>query len=341
MTLRFRLRALPGALLGAVLFSACTDQRGAMAEATPVRAADAPLAMLPGPSHGQPLVFIAYGDMRFTDPAELEASRPGPRRALVARIATEHPAALFLNGDVPWHGGVKDDYSVYARETSAWRERGIPVFPALGNHEFSRCEVSECLENWWSAFPAQRGRRWYAVALGSDVYALNLDSDLSLLPGSEQRAWIEDQLSHLPASVRFVLISLHHPPVADPQPGKLADHDPRPSEISLADYLGRIARTSRARFIVSAGHTHNYERIERDGVMYLVSGGGGARPYEVVRSPADLYPGTEPENFHYVRFEVRGNTLSAQMVRLANPDAGDVAPEWQVRDQFTLTARGR
>ena len=238
MTLRFRLRALPGALLGAVLFSACTDQRGAMAEATPVRAADAPLAMLPGPSHGQPLVFIAYGDMRFTDPAELEASRPGPRRALVARIATEHPAALFLNGDVPWHGGVKDDYSVYARETSAWRERGIPVFPALGNHEFSRCEVSECLENWWSAFPAQRGRRWYAVALGSDVYALNLDSDLSLLPGSEQRAWIEDQLSHLPASVRFVLISLHHPPVAR-QAGR-----PRPA--AERDLAGRLPGPDRA-----------------------------------------------------------------------------------------------
>jgi hypothetical protein len=44
---------------------------------------------------------------------------------------------------------------------------------------------------------------------------------------------------------------------------------------------------------VSAGHIHNYERLERDGVVYLVSGGGGAAPYEIDRTAARRYLGNQ------------------------------------------------
>ena len=47
-------------------------------------------------------------------------------------------------------------------------------------------------------------------------------------------------------------------------------------------------------------HIHNYERLVRDGVTYLVSGGGGAKPYEVERTPADLYQSRDFPNYHYV-----------------------------------------
>src|SRR2546430_3654783 len=53
---------------------------------------------------------------------------------------------------------------------------------------------SQCLENWWNNFPEMRNRRWYAAQLGSRVYALALDSDASLLPGSDQALWIERQI---------------------------------------------------------------------------------------------------------------------------------------------------
>ena len=56
---------------------------------------------VPDAGLGNPLVFVVYGDMRFTDPSETVAAAPGPRRALVAKVASEHPDALFLTGDVP------------------------------------------------------------------------------------------------------------------------------------------------------------------------------------------------------------------------------------------------
>jgi hypothetical protein len=284
----------------------------------------------------KPVTLIAYGDMRFTDPANREATNPDARQALVARIAKEKPDAILLNGDVPWHGGDKGDYSVFRAETEVWRASHLRVYPALGNHEFSRCEVPQCLENWWTTFPELRNRRWYSVALGRELYAIALDSDTSLLPGSDQRQWLEAQISSLPASVRFVLITLHHPPVADIQKNFNVDHNPRPNEISLANFLKGAAASRKARFLVSAGHIHNYERAVQDDVVYLVSGGGGAHPYPVERTPSDLYQDRAFPNFHYLKFVLEGKTMKASMYRL---DLDAASPEWQEKDTFELRAK--
>jgi acid phosphatase type 7 len=284
-----------------------------------------------------PLVLVAYGDMRFTSPAETGASNRAARRALVGKIAALNPAAVFINGDIVWHG-IADDYAVYREETRAWRDRHIRVYPALGNHEFYACTEQACLGRWWDTFPELRGRRWYSVAIGSKVVSIELDTDASLLPGSEQRRWLESQVAALGDAVRVVMVVLHHPPVADVQTGPLADHNPRPNEMALAEYLRAAAARSAARFIVSAGHIHNYERIAADGVMYLVSGGGGAAPYEVARSAADLFQQPEFPNYHFVRFEIGTDRIVGEMIRLR--DYADHDPkQWDIRDRFEIILR--
>ncbi|HXB01017.1 MAG TPA: metallophosphoesterase [Steroidobacteraceae bacterium] len=303
---------------------------------------DAPLRAAPTfsvPQNGlpDPLVLIAYGDMRFTSGSETEASSPDARRALVARIAAENPAAVFINGDVPWHG-VDADYEVYRSETRRWRTQHLRIYPALGNHEFSACQESICLERWWDTFAQLRGRRWYSVAIGDKVVGIALDSDASLLPGSDQRSWFEDQVASLDPKVRVVLIVMHHPPVADVQTSRLTDHNPRPNEQSLAAYLRTAAAGTAARFVVSAGHIHNYERFEQDGVVYLVSGGGGAFPYEVQRTASDLYQNADFPNYHYVRFTLREQSLSGEMIRLGDYAAAH-PKTWQTLDRFEINLR--
>lgn len=281
--------------------------------------------------------MVAYGDMRFTDTSEVHATNPGVRQALVRKIAAENPAAIFINGDIPWHG-VAQDYAVFRDETRDWRRRHLRVYPALGNHEFSLCLGEACLDHWWDTFPELRGLRWYSVALGARVVAIALDSDTSLLPGSPQRSWLQSQVEELDPAVRLVLIVLHHPPMADVQTTKLPDHNPRPNEGALAEYLAGVAQRSPARFLVSAGHIHNYERFEADGVTYLVSGGGGATPYEVDRTGLDRFQGTDFPNYHYVRFELHGDRVKGEMIRL-----GDYAvpnpKQWQTQDRFEISLR--
>jgi hypothetical protein len=149
--------------------------------------------------------------------------------------------------------------------------------------------------------------------------------------------WLEKQISSHANQAPFVMIVLHHPPLADVQTEKLVEHNPRPNEQALADYLSSVARVSRTRFLVSAGHIHNYERFERDGVIYLVSGGGGAKPYEIDRTDSDLYDIHEFPNYHYVRLVVTGKRLIGEMIRLADYQAA--APgQWELKDRFRLTA---
>lgn len=282
-----------------------------------------------------PLTVVAYGDMRFTDPANLTATNPTARRALILRILGEKPDAILLNGDVPWHGGDPNDYEVYRAETQVWRDANLRIFPALGNHEFAQCEVAQCLANWWRAFPKLKGRRWYSVRLGAKIYAIVLDSDDSLLPGSDQLGWLKNQIWSLPSEVNFVLISMHHPPVADIQTRFIVDHNPRPNEISLAQYLQATAATNRARFIVAAGHIHNYQRLLQDGVVYLVAGGGGAAPYQIDRTPADLYQDSGFPNYHYVKFVLDGDVLRGTMYRLADTSV----ETWEAKDRFEMQAK--
>jgi acid phosphatase type 7 len=279
-----------------------------------------------------PLTVVVYGDMRFTDPVNVSATNPAARRSLIQRIVEEKPDAVLLNGDVPWHGGDKSDYEVYRTETQVWRDANLRIFPALGNHEFAQCEVPQCLANWWAAFPKLKGRRWYSVRVGAKVYAIALDSDDSLLPGSGQMRWLRTQIASLPREVEFVLISMHHPPVADIQTRLNVDHNPRPNEMALVQFLKTAAATTHARFVVAAGHIHNYERFLRDDVLYLVSGGGGAAPYPVDRTPADLYQNTDFPNYHYVKFVLDGSNLRGTMYRLADPHAG----MWEARDKFEV-----
>jgi hypothetical protein len=328
-----RSRATLAMLLTVLALPLCAANRSG---APKLLSGPGPTFTVAAPRHGWTL--IAYGDMRFTDPSNTQAADPQARRALVERIAREKPDLLLLSGDVPYEGGNPEDWAVYRRETRAWRSEGLKVFPALGNHEFytkrwgERC-VEACLENWWNTFPQLRHRRWYSVRFGS-AYILTLDSDLALTSGSRQARWVAGQLRHLPPQVRYVFVSLHHPPMSDPVAGS-SSHDVRPNEAAFARQLEAVAPHLRARIIVIAGHIHNYERFERNGVVYLVSGGGGAAPYPVARSAEDLYQDRAFPNFHYVRFDCGKDALRATMFRL------DEHGNFVAKDRFVIRAKAR
>jgi hypothetical protein len=280
--------------------------------------------------------IIAYGDTRFTDPANIRATNPKVRRWLVEKIASEKPSAIVINGDLPLAGDVTNDYAVYKTETQIWRDQHIRVFQTLGNHEFHG-DAQQSLENWWNTFPEMRNRRWYSAQIGARVYVMAIDSDTSLLPGSDQDRWIRQQLGSLPQTVDFLLVTMHHPPVADIQTHITVDHNPRANEIALRDLFSEMAPKMHARIIVSAGHIHNYERNVVNDVVYLVSGGGGAVPYYVERTKDDQYQSILFPNYHYVKLTLLPDRLHAEMIRVADPEAD--APVFQVKDQFDIALK--
>jgi acid phosphatase type 7 len=333
MKLRRTLRSLEGACFALCLAAACA------ALAAP---SDGPPHFdVPAAQAGGPLTFVVYGDTRFTQ--HPGAANPEARRALVARIASENPAAILIGGDLVYAGPDPEDYATYRSETAPWAQKKIPVFPALGNHEFQGCDAaaedSPCLENWWQAFEELKLRpyRWYSVAIGPAILALVLDSDSSLKPGSEQRTWLERQVTQADADPRieFLLIVLHYPPVRDPIFPRGKD------EAQVERYLSASVRagTLRPGAVVIGSHVHNYERFNRGGIIYLVSGGGGAKPVPVLRMSHELSRLKTRVNFHYLRFTLSGDQLTGTMVRFdADAHGGD---PWSEPDRFEITYRAR
>jgi len=285
------------------------------------------------PEDGSALIFVAYGDTRFTQ-------RPGvanalARRALVQRMAAEHPLAILIGGDLVYAGSDPEDYAVYQAETREWSDESLRVFPALGNHEFNGCDADKtpCLENWWAAFGSLplKPFRWYSVTIGQTLLVLLLDSDSALKPGSPQRTWFEHQITTADPRTRFIMVMMHYPPVRDPIYPAGRD------EKEIARYFARNAKSLPQQVVVVGSHVHNYERYRKNGVTYLVSGGGGAKPVPALRLFGERSQLRTGVNFHYLRFRLEQDRLTGTMVRF-DADAHGADP-WTEPDRFEVKAR--
>lgn len=284
----------------------------------------------------EPLRIIAYGDMRFTDPSVTTGTNPKVRRWLAEKIGLEHPQALLLTGDMPFVGDKQADWDEYQRETASWKADGFPVFPTLGNHEVYH-DREKGIANYLGNYPQIEGHRFYSAVLGP-VEVISLDMTSAVDPHSDQLRWFSAQLNHVPATVDFLLILYHIPWVADTQSQFVAGLPSRDALV-LRGMLEARAGRMHAKAIVFNGHIHNYERFERHGVEYVVTGGGGAEPYPIFyRGDHDLYRDTSFPVYHYLTLEIRDHQLHAVMWKVADPDAAASSLRVEAKDSFTIQA---
>ena len=261
-----------------------------------------------------PFRFVAYGDTRFHDPQDTEAANPPVRVALVQAIAEVNPAFICFTGDIVYNGFDANDWKVWDSETSVWRDKKIPVYPALGNHDLHGKE-DVALGNYFQRFPDLKNSRYYSVR-AANTLVLVLDSSLEEAGGS-QGQWLADKLDHVPADVDFVFLMFHHPPYTSSSDAKLmgGGHSARAPEQALARTLEARQAHARFRIVVFSGHVHNYERHEHGGVTYFVSGGGAAHAYPIERAADDPFQSKEV-NYHYLLVEVNQQQLKVTMNRL-------------------------
>jgi calcineurin-like phosphoesterase family protein len=281
---------------------------------------------------GNPFRFIVYGDTRFTDPANTRAASASVRRALVQAMAEADPAFISVGGDIAYNGDDTNDWKVWDSETEIWRQRRIVVYPALGNHDLHG-DRTVALANYFQRFPALANNRYYSVR-AANTLMLVLDSSLDETSGP-QGEWLVKKLDSVPSDVDFVFLVLHHPPYtasSDKTPG--GGHSVRQSEHLLAQVLEERQGHTHARFVVFSGHVHNYEHQEHNGVTYFVTGGGGARPYPIERTPDDPLNG-KSVNYHYLLVEVDRGNLKITMHRL---DLTSGAAVWTQPDSVAISA---
>ena len=305
-----------------------------------------------------PFKFVAYGDMRFAEHESYGTviiANAKARQQVVDQIVNEAPAFLVVTGDFVFRGFHAEDWTYFDRAIKPVRDRGIRVFPAIGNHEVGPSPsqlyggqalqeiekkteayvASRGLENYYKEFPDISHKPWYSVRY-ANCYFLVLDSEVD---SAAQEDWIKTQLHSIPLEVDYIFVVLHRPPYT-----ALTDnvHKPQKMEIDLRTLLEDHQKKSRAHIIVIGGHVHNYERYESNGVNYIVSGGGGAAQVKFARDAKDLYPKNalygknDPVNedqYHYCLFTVDHSKLKFQMMKLVS-QGKSIA--FEPRDSFEL-----
>jgi Icc-related predicted phosphoesterase len=261
-----------------------------------------------------PFRFVAYGDTRFHDPNDFEAANPRARTALVQAIAEANPAFVCFTGDIVYNGFDGNDWKVWDRETSIWRDKKIPIYPALGNHDLHG-DPTVALGNYFQRFPDLKNSRYYSVR-AANALVLALDSALEEA-GGPQGQWLADKLDHVSSDVDFVILLFHHPPYTSSSDAKAlgGGHSARTTEQALGKMLEQRQARAHFRIVVFSGHVHNYERHEHGGVTYFVSGGGGAHAYPIERAPDDPFQ-SKQVNYHYLLVEVDSQQLKVTMNRL-------------------------
>lgn len=253
------------------------------------------------PESGAPFSFVVFGDSR-TD--------VGSHRRLVERVRREVPDFIIATGDMVDDGSHENEWQLFFDiERSLLRENVI--FPCLGNHD--RQGRGRTADNFRKYFSLPENspdpERYYAFTYANSRF-LVLDSNAYSFALTDQTAWIEQQLqeARLDPEVRHIFVVMHHPPYS------ISLHGGREE---LRDAWTPLFERYQVAAVFS-GHDHCYERAERNGIRYVVSGGGGAPLYPRSRNPSDVDVDAVryfERTIHYVRVLVIGDFIEISAVR--------------------------
>jgi hypothetical protein len=215
-----------------------------------------------------PYQFVVYGDNR---------TRPDVHAKVIGQVLNHGvPDFVVQTGDMVADG---NDSSLWPEFFSIEHEllRRTAFFPALGNHERNT-------RNFYDMF--RMDAPYYSFSWGNSHF-LVLNSDIANAEESitardqfwsVQRQWIEDDLRNTQnAHYRFIVA--HHPPYT----AVTRRQGDNPHMTALVPMLEK--------YHVSAGffgHDHNYQHYLKNGIHYVITGGGGAPLYDVDTPPAGI-----------------------------------------------------
>ncbi|HEU0034700.1 MAG TPA: metallophosphoesterase [Kofleriaceae bacterium] len=220
-----------------------------------------------------------YGDVR---------GGHATHRRLVEHMLAEGLDAVAVTGDMVLHGSDDADWQRFFAITGELLAT-LPYYPALGNHDVG-WDGADGTGKADQVFalpqgPANRpdGAYWYSREL-ADLHLVFLDSNAYDRP--EQETWLDGDLAAArKRKVRAILVFTHDGPYSRGYHGG--------SAIARERYVPILTKY-KVDLLVS-GHDHLYQRGDKAGLHYVVSGGGGASLYAIRCGVAGRRPCKEPD----------------------------------------------
>jgi hypothetical protein len=259
--------------------------------------------------------FIIVGDTQSTSHWEFWRERnERTRKLIIDEIARREPAFVIHLGDLTTRGSSIKHWQQFDDLHKAFREKKIPYFPILGNHEFYG-NNERALQNYFGRFPHLAEKRWYSLTW-KNVTIITVDSNFSFLTKEqteEQSQWYLSELGKYDKDeeVEYIIVCCHEPPFTN-------SRVVAPNKKSKDYFANPFVRFQKSCLFFS-GHGHTYERFQMDSKFFIVSGGGGGPKHKVSVDPMkrpykDLFSGPELRFFHFCEIGAPG--LEYRVLRL-------------------------
>ncbi|HVF10629.1 MAG TPA: metallophosphoesterase [Abditibacteriaceae bacterium] len=259
---------------------------------------------------GQPFTFAVWGDSGH------EGSRG--QKPLAAQIKKSNPDFMLHTGDLIYPRGEAARFDPYFFQVYAPTLARAPFYGSLGNHDIGTANGRPFLENFVlprNGPPRLAAERNYAFDY-SDAHVVVIDSNLGAYSLRRDVApWLEKNLKASRARWKFVVF--HHPPFSS----GLHGDDARIKNI-LVPIFSRCQVD-----VVFNGHDHHYERFKpRDGVLYIVTGAGGAGRYPRRRHRATTARYWN-DDWSFTRIDIKGRTLHGRQIAAS----GATVDDWSIK----------
>lgn len=229
--------------------------------------------------------IVVYGDSRTNDAIH---------KKIVEKILNINPVAIMFTGDMVANGNDLIQWKTFKNiALDKFFEYKINFYSSLGNHEGDGKSYLEILK-----LPGNE--RFYSIKeLGINFIILDNTSDIS--ENSEQYKFLIDELKKIDTT-KINAIVMHYPVINS---GRHSGND------TLKNLLHPLFKEYKID-IVFSGHDHNYEKLQKDGIYYIVTGGGGAPLYDLKKKDENSL--LFVKEYHFCKLYFTENVLNIEVI---------------------------
>jgi hypothetical protein len=244
--------------------------------------------------------FVVFGDSGTGGQNQLD---------IAIQMLRVKPDFGLITGDIVYPSGAAEDYDKKYFSPYSDIISSVCFYPTMGNHDYRTSKGKPYLDAFVLPENNPAGtEKYYSFDYGN-AHFVCIDSNLPI-GGQEEIAqfeWLRMDLSSTKSLWKFVF--LHHPPYSSSHRG---------SEMPIRERYCPLFEEYSVD-IVFCGHDHCYERTIRindffpskDGVIYIVTGGGGARLYNVGHNEWTAFA---KKAYHFLHVNIKGRTLKLRAI---------------------------